>query len=305
MKSFIKKITVLFLFVIVIYVSLGFLADGYTDAFYSRFTVPKQSSLIIGTSRVAQGIHPSVLNEKLDATKYQLPVYNFGFTILDSPYGKTYYNLIVNKLKENTNNGIFILDINPWGLSSRKELKKPRESERQISKITYTSLNPNYDYLRNGYKGTMFGLIYKKIKRDTTLFLNENGRLLVNVDMSSSEVSRRTVGKIKTYKRNREEFKFSLKRLEWLKKTVSFLSKKGKVIFVRMPINKEILELENSLIPNFDELIVDSFPNVTYLNYKNQREGLVFIDGNHLYKKSGKGFTELLAKDIERISKNE
>lgn len=298
MKHFIKKIIILFIAISCIYLSLGYLADGYSDPFYLRFTTPKQKSLIIGTSRAAQGIAPSILNDKLDKSKFNLPIYNYSFTIHDSPYGETYYKLIVKKIDQKNNNGIFILDINPWGLSSVRGLKFPRESKKHLSRLTYVSMNPNYDYLRSTYGSTMFDLIYKKINKDTTLLLREDGRLIVRIDMDSTEVLKRISSKAEVYKKTKA--KFSPYRLKWLKKTVNFLKNKGTVILVRIPVSEEFVELENKFMPNLDSIIKKEFPDLKYLNYTGISNQFLYPDGNHLYHESCEKFTEILVKDINK-----
>ena len=61
MKKFIGHIIILGL---AIAASIGFIfskADGYSDAFYLKFTSSKKSNLILGTSKAAQGLQPDVL----------------------------------------------------------------------------------------------------------------------------------------------------------------------------------------------------------------------------------------------------
>ncbi|RZK50302.1 MAG: hypothetical protein EOO59_16040, partial [Hymenobacter sp.] len=45
-------------------IGLG-LRRGYVDAFYARFAAPPAGSLVLGTSRAAQGIKPGVLAARL------------------------------------------------------------------------------------------------------------------------------------------------------------------------------------------------------------------------------------------------
>ena len=89
MKLFIKKILAFTLLIIIIHLILGLTADGTTDDFYLRFTSAKQKSLIIGTSRAAQGIQPQLIDSILDLTATD-KIYNFSFTAQNSPYGEVY-----------------------------------------------------------------------------------------------------------------------------------------------------------------------------------------------------------------------
>ena len=71
-------------------------ADGYTDPFYIRFTTPKQQNLILGTSRAAQGIQPRFFKEMMG-----VDIYNYAFTIGQSPYGPVYLKSIKRKFNYN------------------------------------------------------------------------------------------------------------------------------------------------------------------------------------------------------------
>jgi zona occludens toxin (predicted ATPase) len=90
-------------------------ANGESDAYYERLTTPAQTSLIIGTSRSAQGILPSILNSELGRSD----IYNFSFTISHSPYGPVYLDRIDQKLLKNSKNGIFILSVDRFYLGKQ------------------------------------------------------------------------------------------------------------------------------------------------------------------------------------------
>jgi hypothetical protein len=79
------------------------------------------------------------------------------------------------------------------------------------------------------------------------------------------------------------------------------LKKHGKVVLVRIPVSEEILKIENKLCISFDSIIESRFVDVPYLNYKNEAKKYMYIDGVHLYKKSGKEFTKQLANDINSL----
>ncbi|MDG1804975.1 hypothetical protein [Flavicella sp.] len=297
MNLFIKKILVLVTILTSTYLFLGFFADGYTDPFYLRFTSPKQKSLIIGTSRAAQGIQPKLLNENLIHSRYK-PVFNYSFTLLHSPYGETYFNAIKAKVNDKINDGLFILAVDPWSISSRNNINYEIETKKELGRLQFYNMNPNYDYLMNAYRNSVFGLLNKK---DTSMLLHQDGWLEVNVSMESDELLRRKLFKKKQYLDNAKIYEFSKKRMFWLHKTVEFLQKYGTVILVRIPVGDEILKIENTFFPNFDLVINQNFLNISYLNYKEFGNEYSYIDGNHLYKKSGEKFTLKLAKDINNI----
>lgn len=106
MKKFLLKILVWLVPVIALHLFLGSFAGGNTDTFYRRFTSPKQSNLILGNSRAAQGIQPTYL-KSLNGENF----YNFSFTIFDSPYGETYLKAVQEKIKPDTKSGNFIITV--------------------------------------------------------------------------------------------------------------------------------------------------------------------------------------------------
>ncbi|HLV40385.1 hypothetical protein [Xanthomarina sp.] len=116
MKRFLVN-TSLFLFVLIASFFVVFsMADGTTDAFYKKLSSQKQTSLIVGSSRAAQGIHPNIIDSVYGSNS----IYNYGFTISASPYGKAYYTSILSKLKRKEEKGVFIIAVTPWSLSENK-----------------------------------------------------------------------------------------------------------------------------------------------------------------------------------------
>jgi hypothetical protein len=302
MKVFIRKIISYGILVIVTYAILGFFADGHTDPFYLRLTSPKQKSLVLGTSRTAQGIQPKYLNKYITIEGVSKPIYNYGFTVLHSPYGETYFNAITAKVDTTSHNGLFILAVDPWNLGSRIDINYQRETKKELGKINFYNISPNYDYLTNAYKKSMFTLPFTE---ESSMFLQKDGWLEVDVDMTPEKLKDRTVSKVEMYDLNLQFYKVSNSRILWLKKTVAFLSNYGEAIMIRIPIGKEILNIENKLSPNFDTIISENFKSIRYLNYKDDYDSYEFTDGNHLYKESGKEFSIKLAKDINHILREE
>lgn len=101
MRQFLIQVLVFCAIAVGLFLAFLSQADGSTDPFYIRFTTPQQESLILGTSRAAQGLQPKVFD-----SISSLDIYNYAFTIGHSPYGKTYLNSIKKKIRENTKNGV-------------------------------------------------------------------------------------------------------------------------------------------------------------------------------------------------------
>jgi hypothetical protein len=278
------------------------LADGHTDEFYLRFASPKQTSLILGTSRAAQGIVPKVIKAKSNKE-----IYNFAFTLVHSPYGPVYYNAICKKLKEGTKDGLFILVVDPWSISAKQE--NPNDTtqffEKSLSLGTTSNFNqhPNIEYLFESYNGTLSNLIKNKfIKEKQLAFLHEDGWLELPKKWDSTTAKKRAEEKLTEYREtNLPYYKYSSIRLAYLNKTIRKLKQYGSVFLVRVPIPIEMKEIEDLLLPNFDTLMLDlsQKDKVPYFNFADSGNNYKYNDGNHLNVGSALQFSQQL---VERIN---
>jgi hypothetical protein len=265
-------------------------ADGLTDPFYKRFTTPKQDNLIIGTSGAAQGIQPKILDNILNRE-----FFNYAFSAAHSPYGPTYLNSIKKKINPKITDGIFIVTVDPWGISSWA--KNPndslsfRELELCLANTSIVDINPNPIYLLNNYKEKYFNIF---TKNDSISYLHDDGWLEITVNMKTSKVEDRMIIKEKTYKEDYlPKTKFSEIRLNYLKKTILYLQDYGEVYLVRLPIHPRMRAIENEYMPDFEKKINEVIKYSSgYLSLDDKDEYYQYVDGNHLYKKSGVMVTE-------------
>jgi len=293
MRRFVTQLLIIS-FISLSIISLLFLkADGYTDPFYIRFTTPKQQNLILGTSRAAQGIQPRFFKEIMG-----IDIYNFSFTIGQSPYGQVYYDGIKRKFNHKGKDGVFILAVDPWSISSKTKYPNDsahfRENNLCLGNTTIVNMKPNFQYLFNNFSGKYFDLLFEKKK--TSMFLHKNGWLEITAKMDTSIVNKRIDLKVKTYREtNLNRYKYSSLRFEYLKKIILYLKDYGKVYLVRLPLHEKVMEIENELMPDFNKKINDIVPFTDgYLDMTTQNMKYNYTDGNHLYKKSG----EVVTKEI-------
>ena len=166
MKYFLIKSGILTLAILLIHFLLSYQADGNTDPYYIKLSSPKQTALILGASRANEGIIPSVIDSVLKIKNQQKGFFNFAFTDSDSPYGPVYLNAIINKIKHQTSNSVFILSVHPFSISSRNDdpnnQLKFRENNLALGSIKTFNNHPNYDYLINAYEYGWGNLILKK-----------------------------------------------------------------------------------------------------------------------------------------------
>ncbi|HPE82607.1 MAG: hypothetical protein KDC94_07615 [Aequorivita sp.] len=297
MKRFLLESS-LFALVIITSVYFVFLqADGKSDPFYLRTTTPKQSSLILGTSKAAQGLMPEVLNPYL-----KKDIYNFSFTVAHSPFGPAYLSAIEKKLERNSKNGVFIVTVDPWSISSDgidpNDENQFGESKSFMGTLSSFSSKPNVSYMLNNY-----GDNYIKILLNFSLMeVHCDGWLEVFPPMDSTSVKSRIAGNIQEQKAKLKDYNFSQTRYEYLKKTIEILKSHGKVYLVKLPVDTRIAAIEARLLPNFDEKIdaLAESVSVPYLNLMNSDTKFTFTDGIHLYKDSAKDVSDELGKWISK-----
>ncbi len=292
MKKFLIQFGVFFSLLIISFLAILLQADGYSDPYYLKFTAPQQENLILGTSKAAQGLNPDVFDRILDKK-----IFNYSFNIGTSPYGPKYLQSIKRKLKPETKNGIFILTVDAWSLSVKNILPDDtanfRENGTCIGELRTVNNNPNFPYLIN----YMFGENYKLIFKSKIALLHENGWYEINLPSDSVSVKRRKDVTISQYKNELHDYKFSQIRFEYLKETIAFLNKHGRVFLVRLPVSAEMYQIENQLISDFDSQMTkisnetEGYFNLTFMN-----DSLNCPDGLHLDKKSGIIVAEYLAK---------
>lgn len=323
LKLFLRKTLVFLGLLCAVYLAVLSMANGFTDPFYKRFTSKRQTNLILGTSRVAQGIQPTILGETLGKQ-----FFNFSFTLNHSPYGPTYLKAIDEKLDKKSKDGIFIIGVDPWALAIKKvEEMNPEvlpEDKLVLGKLNFFNCNPNFEYLLFCLEDNQFTTltkqfansilfnfkekenrwpykwasknIRKSIDLQTKLYLHDNGWLEVDVTSDSIILQKKLKVKIKEYKEQiLPHHEFSEFRLQYLLKTISLLKEYGKVYLVRLPVHAEMQKIDSLLAPDFNKLIQPAIGlSNGYLDLSMLHSGLEYTDGNHLSRTSG----QLISRQI-------
>jgi hypothetical protein len=306
MKRFLINLVV---FVSLVLVScalfMGF-ANGSADAFYSKFTSSKQSSLIIGSSRASQDVRPKIISDVLDGK----PIYNYAFTILHSPYGKAYYTSIIKKVDTTKTDGIFILCVNPWTISTLKKHIHDttffRENNSFVDNTNWVNLKPNAEYIIESYEQRNIQLLLNRYRKGSfeTINVSKDGWLQVTIEENDFNRKKRTQLKMQTYHEHLNNYAgFSNVRWRYLKKTIDYLKQYGQVFTVRLPVNDEMILIEKQLVENFDERMeaLSKEFEINYLNFTPMRSNFNYVDGHHLDNVSSAIFSEILTKEIKRL----
>jgi hypothetical protein len=299
-RKYLIRFSLFFLPIIGFLLFLAFRADGYLDPFYIRFTTPKHKSMILGTSKAAQGLKPSVFEEIL-----QEPIGNYAFTVAHSSYGKVYFESIKRKHSQETG-GVFIVTVDPWSITnwetSPNDLSEFRENDLCVARTKVVDMNPNLLYLYNHYSKKVRELMYAK---KGAMFLHRDGWLEIsNIAMDSVNVARRIERKAEKYRSNRlAHAKTSSLRIEYLIKTINYLKIYGKVFIVRLPVHSQFLTIENEVIPNFDQRIGKAIElSDGYLDLTSEGELYKYLDGIHLHKGSAKEVSTKIANWIKETN---
>ncbi|WP_425390369.1 hypothetical protein [Ekhidna sp.] len=285
------------------YFYIWLFAGPKTDPFYNRFTSKRQESLILGSSRAAQGIIPNTINKNIGSN-----LFNYSFTLNNSPYGPIYNNSILRKLSEQErNDSFFILEVNPWSLSTNRtnETDNPEkfiENNLFLDKMKFVNSKPNIEYVLKCYKRPYYSILYNYIIPNS-MYLHADGWLEINIDMTEPEVARRKFAKLSSYLKKLNRSKLSESRIDYLRILISKLKGYGKVSLVRLPVSPELLNIEEKYAPNFDHLMneIASDYNVNFINLKSLSPQVMTTDGNHLYKESGEFISGILADSLKKL----
>lgn len=301
MKHFLRKL-VWFLSVptILIILYVASFHYGGLDFYYNKVTGERYNSLILGNSKPAQGIIPNILNDNLSLDQ-ENSFYNFAFAANYSPYGPLYYEKVMAKIEPSGREGLFIISVDPGSLSSNTIYPNDEslfeESQSFMGKISSVDKAINLDYILFRQEA-----YYKKVFRNLIRGsgkLHDDGWLEVKLNNDNANMLRRTKESLERYKK--VEYRFSDKRFSYLKKLVAELKTRGRVFMIRMPMNKTLLDYQESVNPYFEDLLLEfsQFEKVPYRSYLNKSEKYSYTDGVHLTRESAVIFTSDLSNWIK------
>ena len=317
MKLFVRHIILFLSIVALLHLGLAFIADVTTDDYYLKFSSPKQSSLILGTSRAKQGIIPSVLSSSIE--NRNLSIFNFSFTLKSSPFGLVYFNAIKQKIDLESKDGCFIVTVDPWSLSKKiSDVNKTPDSLSVLFGISDFTSQPNFKYLfkqfPHGWGRILLNRIEKPILKyyssqlDSSLtgafsMLDNDGWLDVYTPLDSAFVKRKEAEIFESY-RNKSNYQTgSESRIEYLDTIVEFLSNHGKVYVVRLPVHKKMLSIEQQYMPDFNNKISNALlKSKGYLDFSTLDNEYSYTDGNHLTKTSAKEVTQHIGEWISGMA---
>jgi hypothetical protein len=302
MNRFLLKIFIFSFFPLLTLYGVLLLENGTTDPFYQRFTSPKQSALILGNSKAAQGIIPAVLDKKL-SSEFGTKIYNYSFTVNNSPFGPVYLESLSKKLDENSKLGYFVITVDPWSIASGiQDPNNPdqfEENELFLASIKNVNSAPNLNYALNWFEMPFFEIIAMRYKNKNSK-LHSDGWYETTGNMETNAVDKRRSFMVNFYNDFLTKYQYSNERFKYLQKTILYLQTKGQVFLVRMPLHHDILEIEERLDPKFGarmDFLSKKF-GIPYFDFNVSDSRWEFKDGLHLTVESAKALSEELSQKI-------
>ncbi|MFC0263481.1 D-alanyl-lipoteichoic acid biosynthesis protein DltD [Fontibacter flavus] len=292
-KKFLFKVLIFFGFISVSITVVFLLENGTADPFYQRLITGQKKSLIIGTSKAAQGIVPSVLNQKLGLEKED-EIFNFSFTIVHSPFGKVYNERIFQKLKPNSKDGIFIITVDPWSLSADcKDIENESnyiENRLFLGKISkVNSIYIHWEYILSHYINSYYEIILRYFMNNS-MKVHPDGWLEVNLKQGDIGYENRVKSREKEYIERVKNQCFSKERFKSFENLIVTLKERGNVYLVRLPVDPKLIGFDKQVLPDFDTKISSIVKKygIQYLDYSDKTDLFSYTDGEHIQKKSAK-----------------
>lgn len=286
-KVFWLKLGAVMLALLLLHAAMIPLADGSFSLGLYKVSGPRQENLVIGTSRIAQALQPSTLKNEMG-----VDFLNFAIDVTTTSYSEMYNKAIQSKIDPATTNGTFILSLDPWSLCREqnpetKELLYP-EKETALAKTWSFNAPLNIEYLIHDCNKGWGSILLAHLENNKTVNCHKDGWVEVEPTSTDSAFRQaRKENKIKARRLELENTRFAQDRLIALEELIVFLKSKGDVYFVRLPVDPDFFQLEEELMPDFDQ-VVDSIMHkyeVSYYDMQHLNGEVEFNDGHHINKK--------------------
>ena len=252
--------------------------------------------MILGTSHSSFGLVPEVFEKNAHRN-----VYNYSFTIADSPWGEDYYNSICKKLDTTRNDGLFILAVDPFSVSSKvTNIGEEIIPQKKLSKISSVTASPNYEYIyKMNVKPWRYMLMLLHLEKKKFKLHNDGWYEVLRLYDKTTEKKWTTL-KVKNYRSKYGNRKLSNHRMKYLKCTIQKLKKYGKVVLVRIPSSTDMYNFECEYMPMFDSLMnsLSKQYQIHYFNFAQESGKYRTFDGNHLIPEDARLFTQILCDSI-------
>ncbi len=276
------------LILISIAIPFYYCTQGYVDMFYQRFTAHKNTNIILGSSRSSQGFNPEILFDNSGL--------NFSFTNSISPYGRVYFNAIQKVTQPGP--GYAVLEVCPLVFCEIKKAANDesafRENKLMVGNMNFYGLDPNPEYIFKNHEKPLYKLLLES-PYEKTVTLHKNGWLQVT-DTSTHNYSSNVKNNVFYLSQMFADMIPAKIRIQWFQKTIKWLQSQDKqVIIVRLPIAKELLDMEEAYWPQFNSTI-GSIADSTHVQFLNLSADTSYFthDGSHLKWRSANQLSKQL-----------
>lgn len=286
MKIFLSKLLKIFLLTLTVLFSLisitTHLLRNRLDPYYVKLLERSKGGLILGDSRALQGLDPD---------QFDFPLENFAFTIGHSPYDRSYIKLIKKKVPKGEGFQ-HIVSVAPWSLiniSGQQEDINPFFSES----LKLPLIKPNFEYISK-YMDLSFTNLLQLLPSHA--FTTDKGWLRQGMDSVDlyREYPRRVKEKIANYETKYPKVGIDIEtqRVQNLLEIIALLKESGNVTIIRLPVSRDMMELENRRFPEFNRLLhsIAELSSSSYIDLTDME--VQTTDGNHIWY-----------KEVQRVSK--
>jgi hypothetical protein len=291
---------------------------GAHEPFYVRFTTPRRPSLVLGTSRGAQGIVPSIITDKL-GDRFAGPLLNFSFTASNSPWGPAYFRAIQKKIASSQKPALFILEVSPIAFlidkmeyrvfgaqysSTDREDLLPEANKGLLNCMKLFNVSPNLNYVFCR-ESQIYKLVSHKLKGASSEYnLHTDGWLEVKLTQAQLSSPEKRKERAESFATLMAKSQWSRTREEWFLKTIDYLSKRGHIFIVRLPTDPALRSIEDRYFPDFENRMseISRRMGAKYFSYSAEKFRVQTTDGSHLFRESSMALSADLAEKIQASS---
>ena len=294
-----------------------------------RFKPVQCNSMILGTSRSAQGVNPAILTtEFIEGGEW----FNFSFNLSSSPWIKAYTRAILSKIEcsiTEDSPGHFLLFVDPWSMDElagqgiNSFMKQPWFNPCSLGhgKWKFIQHTSNPLSVIGGGSGTdLLAAAGALPSRILSWFeedyakkngIDANGWLPYSRMKTAARVNKDITSQVKWYRKNKhrgnqwpgsenEEALISLIH------TIQASDESAQIILVRPPVTDAMLALEMERFPELNDWMraVSLTYNIPYLDTNErwgQRNNSQFNDAHHLNEEGANEFSHFLAAELNQI----
>jgi len=298
-KIFWIKIAAVLIGLLAMHIAMLPFVDGNTSITLSKVSNGQHKHLVIGTSRIAQAVQPKTLEETTNRR-----FLNFAIDAATTSYSESYNRAIEKIIPTDCKDGIFILAMDPWTITSfhnpvNGEVMEPEKEATLSKQITITN-QLNLEYLIRDFRDGWGQILLTYLRSNSTVVGHDDGWIEVTRPDDADFVSARMAKKIKAKRKEMAHAFISEERKKALESLLLYLKPLGQIYFVRLPVDPEYLELEQELHPHFDAF-VDSLQKrfqIPYYDMQRHSSEVVFNDGHHINKAYAPAMSKLIAEWI-------